>query len=103
MAEVRENGMRTEGQITPWAVNRIEEPFDARPQAYALECAAEPSGVERDGIHQWQEPNPYCSGDYWSSEQLSDSAFLGPWIGALDGRHEQARVRRYIQEQEQEN
>ena len=61
---------------------------DARSRAYVVVGAAEIFGVERDGIHQGQERDPYRAGICGATEELRRSAFLGAGFLGVDGGQE---------------
>jgi len=61
-------------------------PSAARPCAHAVECAAEVLGVQRDGVHQGHERDPYCASLCRPAKKLRRPAFLGPGFLGVHGR-----------------
>jgi len=61
---------------------------DARSRAHAAVGAAEVFGIERDGVHQGQECDPYRTGLCWAAEKLRGPAFLGTRVLGFDGGQE---------------
>ena len=61
---------------------------DARSRAHAVVGAAEVFGIERDGVHQGQECDPYRAGVCWTAKELRWPAFLGAGVLGIDGRQE---------------
>ena len=62
--------------------------FDARSCAYTVECATEAFGVQRAGVHQREERDPYCAGVYGPAAELCGPAFLGARLLGVNGRQE---------------
>jgi len=60
-------------------------------------------GVQRDGVYQGQERDPYRAGVCWKAAEFRRPAFLGAcyWVSTV-GKDE-AAVRQYIQDQEKED
>ena len=76
---------------------------DARSRAHAAVGAAEVFGIERDGVHQGQDCDPYRTVYAGRRRNYVGQHFWarGYWVSTV-GKNE-AAVRRYIQDQEKED
>ena len=71
-----------------WECKVEEGRSAARSRAHAVERAAEVFGVQRDGVYQREERDPYCAGVCRTAKELRRPAFLGAWLLGVNGRQE---------------
>ena len=101
------NALRTHTPTTRGDIPRVGEAqgvldrgraHHGGPCAYAVERAAKDRGIERSGLHQRKERDPYCAALYEAREELRRSGILGTRVfrgyGGAGYRNDQAVYRR---------